>query len=364
VDASQRESLLQLLEALSDLDGQYTQQRRVNPIGGGGNFSVILSARESITARHVAIKIMDPYCKDPYRLACFQREEYVLRSLRGEEGILVSLSDLSTLTVPLTGPGGIAFPLTLEYFVTELARYSLRDEIDQASRTNRTILTQLRTFRALCRALQRIHSKGIAHRDLKPTNVLRCHDHSLKLSDFGAARSVTPTSSALLTNYGGGWPGDYLYAAPEVVAGLHETDPILALRSDFYSLGAILFELLTGAQLGAITLYPDALNDLRIIAAMPTQRRSHVLRATLSALCAGYPPPSLAAYAPLPPCIGQQMQALFESLINLDYRLRAADFSSIFRQVSICEKILSNERAYRGWLAQRRRRSTLTLVRT
>lgn len=92
----------------------------------------------------------------------------------------------------------------------------------------------------LCRALAYIHRRGLIHRDLKPSNVLLAHDRQCKLTDFGIVKDLGPDAdTAISTTLVGTWA----YASPEQIQGL----PI-DHRSDLYSLGILLFAMLTGRR--------------------------------------------------------------------------------------------------------------------
>jgi hypothetical protein len=92
----------------------------------------------------------------------------------------------------------------------------------------------------LCRALAHIHRRGLIHRDLKPSNVLLDHDRHCKLTDFGIVKDLDPEAdSHISTTLVGTWA----YASPEQIQGA----PI-DHRSDLYSLGVILYAMLTGRR--------------------------------------------------------------------------------------------------------------------
>lgn len=92
----------------------------------------------------------------------------------------------------------------------------------------------------LCRALAYIHRRGLIHRDLKPSNVLINQEGVCKLTDFGIVKDLDPNTDAMLSTT---LVGTWAYASPEQIAG-----QAIDHRSDLYSLGVILFAMLTGRR--------------------------------------------------------------------------------------------------------------------
>lgn len=93
--------------------------------------------------------------------------------------------------------------------------------------------------RAVCAALEYAHAHGFIHRDIKPANVLLGHDGSIKVADFGLAKPTAPAAESLTLT--GATLGTPPYMSPEQRAG----QPVDA-RADLYSLGVMLYEMLTG----------------------------------------------------------------------------------------------------------------------
>jgi hypothetical protein len=92
----------------------------------------------------------------------------------------------------------------------------------------------------LCRALSAVHRRGLVHRDLKPSNVLIAQDGTSKLTDFGIVKDLDPSQEPMMSTT---LVGTWAYASPEQITGA----PI-DHRSDLYSLGVILFAMLTGKR--------------------------------------------------------------------------------------------------------------------
>src|SRR5262249_36109690 len=132
------------------------------------------------------------------------------------------------------------------YFVMELVRGApITEYCDQSQLP---LSERLELFIRVCQAVQHAHQKGIIHRDLKPSNVLiTLHDGTpvVKVIDFGIAKATGQplTEKSLFTNFAQ-LLGTPLYMAPEQMA-LSALD--VDTRSDIYSLGVLLYELLTGA---------------------------------------------------------------------------------------------------------------------
>src|SRR5437867_2770333 len=156
-----------------------------------------------------------------------------------------------------------SYSFAVPYFVMELVRgLPITAYCDDASLSTRE---RLDLFIKVCRAVQHAHQKGVIHRDLKPSNVLvTLHDGEPvpKVIDFGVAKALGQklTNKTLFTRFEQ-MIGTPAYMSPEQAA-LSGLD--VDTRSDIYSLGVLLYELLTGATpLDGETLRQAALDEVR-----------------------------------------------------------------------------------------------------
>ncbi len=351
-----RQTVLGIIERQQNLDGRFEDLRRISPEGGGGAFSVLVSAHDRTTNCRVAIKFFDPmirFTSDQYRWKSFQREVATLKKFAGQPDILQAVSDMGEFSEPFMS-SGLVLPVPFAYYATELA---VSDAGRALASGSWKPADKLRTFRVMCRAVQRIHSHGTVHRDLKPTNFLIMADGTLRLSDFGTARCLWDCSPGIEETYTAP-PGDLRYTAPELIASLHDVDAGFAFRADFYALGAILFEMFSGSQLN-VHLFDNstisALNSTMNVVNRPDRRR--IYEQFVGEMAAARPLPSLGVFgSDVPGSILPLVDRLYMGLSAIDYRVRLVDFATIFSSVNRCVIILDHERAYREW---RRRRQTV-----
>ncbi|MYK32030.1 MAG: protein kinase family protein [Boseongicola sp. SB0670_bin_30] len=355
-----QDDLLLLLEQRTEINGRFANFRRLSN-GGAGNFSVLVSADDSRTNDRVAVKVCLPQ-SDRYRVECFEREAHLLEVLTGQSDIIQLIAPRSTFTEMLATQGGLQLPWEFHYYAVELAHGDVGDVIASGNWLPERMLL---AFRTLCRAVQRIHSQRIAHRDLKPSNILVMPNGQVKLSDFGTARRIDSVTPALVGAYTAP-PGDRRYCAPEMLGCLHDENPEIAFTSDFFSLGAILFEMFSGTMLGLRLFNPQFWADIaQAMLAIRIGQRRTTYDQVVSSIANSRPLPSVSAFgAPVPPSIRDRVNDLYRSLSSIDYRVRLCDFDRIFQKINICLLILRNERAYQRWIEQKRTRRAAALLRT
>src|SRR5580693_8731474 len=200
-------------------------------IGQGGFGVVYMAQQEKPVRRVVALKIIKPGMDTSQVIARFESERQAL-----------ALMDHANISKVLdAGATGSGHP----YFVMELVKGVPITEF--CDKNHMPPEARLKLFVDVCHAIQHAHHKGIIHRDVKPTNVMvTLHDGVpvVKVIDFGVAKATVQklTERTLFTAYGQ-MVGTPAYMSPEQaeMSGLD-----IDTRSDVYSLGVLLYELLTG----------------------------------------------------------------------------------------------------------------------
>jgi len=238
-------------EANADAAGQQIGHYRVvRRLGQGGMGVVYLAHRSDDFQQEVAIKVLLPGAES----------EEILRRFLAERQFLASLNHPSIVHMIDGGttPDGASY-IVMEYVDgLPITEYCERHRLDLRAR--------LELFRELCAAVQYAHQRLVVHRDLKPSNILVTSDGLVKLLDFGVAKQLRmdqgesgKTTKVALTPE---------FASPEQVRGESVTT-----ATDVYSLGVILYELLTGVR-------PYALPDrafqemMRVICEVEPERPS------------------------------------------------------------------------------------------
>jgi eukaryotic-like serine/threonine-protein kinase len=202
------------------LDGRY----RVESLIATGGMATVYLGTDTRLDRTVALKVMH---------AELANDEDFVRRFVGEARSVARLSHPNVVAVYDQGADGRTLYLAMEY----VPGRTLRDLMNERGRLDPR--DALDIMDGILGGLAAAHAAGIAHRDVKPENVLLTSGHSVKVADFGLARTMagaSHTKTGLLI-------GTAAYLAPEQVSrGTADA------RTDVYAAGVMLFEMLTGAQ--------------------------------------------------------------------------------------------------------------------
>ena len=199
---------------------------------GEGGFGVVYQAEQREPVRRmVALKVIKPGMDSRAVVSRFEAERQALALM--DHPCVAKVFD-----------GGVT-ETGLPYFAMELVKgLPITSHCD---RHKLSLEDRLRLFMRVCEAVQHAHGKGVVHRDLKPSNILVSHadnEHSPKVIDFGVAKALSQKlAEATIFTQQGQMIGTPEYMSPEQAEmGVQDIDT----RSDVYSLGVILYELLTG----------------------------------------------------------------------------------------------------------------------
>ena len=210
---------------IEEIAAAFPQLEILELIGQGG-MGFVYKARQSHLDRTVALKILAPELqRDPSFAERFAREARALGKLRHP----------NIVTLHEHGENGGFFYLLMEY----VDGVNLR----QAMAAGRFTPEQaLAVVPPICDALQSAHAQGVWHRDIKPENILLDRDGRVKIADFGIARIASDPVCNFTLTFTGHTLGSAAYMAPEQ----HENPRHVDHRADIYSLGVVIYEMLTG----------------------------------------------------------------------------------------------------------------------
>ena len=200
------------------LGGRYELLDRI----GGGGMALVYKARDLVLGRFVAVKVLRQQ---------FVHDEEFVRRFRREAQAAASLSHPNIVSIYDVGRDGETHFIVMEYVDGHNLNEVIRDRAPLQTEEAVRIAAQI------CDALDHAHHNQIIHRDIKPHNILIGKNGRVKVTDFGIARAVT---SSTITQTGS-VVGSVHYFSPEHAKGVATGE-----KSDIYSLGIVLYQMLTG----------------------------------------------------------------------------------------------------------------------
>ena len=200
------------------VDNRYQVQSRL----ARGGMSTVYLATDQRLERDVALKVLHPHLAD---------DPQFLDRLGREAKAAARLSHPHVVGVLDQGEDGRLAYLVMEY----IKGHTLRDVLNDKGALSPRLALAL--IDPVVEGLGAAHAAGMIHRDIKPENVLIADDGRIKLGDFGLARAISTSTST------GALIGTVAYLSPELVLG-KQADA----RSDIYSVGIMLYEMITGRQ--------------------------------------------------------------------------------------------------------------------
>jgi len=227
-------------------------------LGEGGMGQVWMAMRaDGLYQRRVALKLLRPGLADPNLRLRFTRERQILARLAHPHIARLLDAGISSDQLPY---------LALEYVEGEpITDYCQHHRTPQDAR--------LRMFRQICDAVSHAHANLIVHRDLKPSNILVTPGGDVRLLDFGIAKLLDGDAPMVERTRTGVRAFTLHYAAPEQIRG----EPVTTM-TDVYSLGVILYELLTDTKPYRMKRDSDAAWEEAILSVDPVRPSQSVLR--------------------------------------------------------------------------------------
>jgi serine/threonine protein kinase/Flp pilus assembly protein TadD len=243
--------IIVVLELPTRLQNAFNDRYDVTREIGRGGMATVYQARDRKHHRDVAIKILHPHLAASVGLDRFQREVH----------IAARLNHPRILTLIDSGEADGLLYYVMPYVQGESLRQRLLRERQLPA------AEALRITREVASALGYAHTQGVVHRDIKPENIM-LHEGEATVTDFGISKALSARGGETLT-LAGTTLGTPAYMSPEQASGDDELDG----RSDLYSLGCVLFEMLTGqppftgptAQAVILKRFTDAAPSLRTI---------------------------------------------------------------------------------------------------
>lgn len=195
----------------------------IEKIGDGG-MAIVYKAKDRLLKRFIAVKILKPE---------FVQDIKFVENFRKESHAAASLSHPNIVSIYDVGQEGNINYIVMELVSGKTLNELIKEEAPMDYRKAADIAKQVAS------GLSAAHKKGIVHRDVKPHNILMTEDGIAKITDFGIAKAVTNTT--IVDSGKDNVMGSVHYFSPEQAKGANVDE-----KSDIYSLGIVLYEMLTG----------------------------------------------------------------------------------------------------------------------
>ena len=200
------------------LDQRYELQEKI----GGGGMADVYKAKDLVLGRIVAVKILHEQ---------FKSDQEFIGKFHREAQAAAQLSHPNIVNIYDVGESAGEHYIVMEY----VPGNTLKEKIKQQGHLS--VQESLQAAREIAGALAHAHANNLVHCDIKPHNILMMADGHAKVADFGIARAVTESTMT----YSGNVIGSVHYFSPEQAKGT-----MITPKSDVYSLGVVLYEMLTG----------------------------------------------------------------------------------------------------------------------
>lgn len=189
---------------------------------GEGGMALVYKARDRVLGRVVAVKILKPE---------FSKDINFVEKFKTEAQAAAKLSHPNIVNIYDVGQDGDIHYIVLEF----VEGYTLKELIDKEAPLDIKKAVDIAIM--VCDGIHHAHERGIIHKDIKPHNILITSAGLVKVADFGIAQAVSKKT----ITFGGNILGSVQYISPEQAKG----EPVTR-RTDIYSLGCVLYEMLTG----------------------------------------------------------------------------------------------------------------------
>jgi serine/threonine-protein kinase len=207
------------------IERNLSERYRLDKVIGQGGMATVYSGLDTVLRRRVGIKVLRPQ---------FAADAEFVKRFYDEAQHAAKLQHPNVVNIYDVGTDGERYFIVMEL----VDGTTLADMIEHDGRLPERVAIDFAA--QLCNGLAYAHRQGLLHRDIKPANVLITRDDVVKLSDFGIARAIS-TQTVTSATQPGMVMGSVYYISPEQAQGRE-----LAETSDLYSLGVVLFQMLTG----------------------------------------------------------------------------------------------------------------------